>query len=317
MPHIPTTQSLRVFRKSAETLSFTETAKQLHLTQSAVSHKIKQLEKQLGSPLFVRNRRGISLTRTGQHFSQVVTPILNELEEAIESLQKGGKCDPIMFCVEPTLLMSGLMPNLCEMLELLPDLQLHLQASEWPPQSLLDGRCIAVYVGKEIAEPSVYCRSICSKQLLAVCSPSLLLRQPVHTLSDLKHHRLLLVRNGKNGHASDWETWLAPEHRDLLASAQLVTFSTGALALQAALVGQGIALSAAVAAIPHLVDGRLTQPIEYRPQCSDAYYFACAQKLLNHKSVQLLRDWILDKTASINLSGAAENGVRRGYRTCN
>jgi LysR family glycine cleavage system transcriptional activator len=308
MPHIPSTQSLRVFQKSAETLSFTQAADELHLTQSAVSHQIRQLEEQLRSPLFVRHRRGISLTGTGQHFFQAVRPILKELEQAIERLQKGGECGPIILRVEPTLLMSGLLPNLCEMLELIPDLRLHVEASDEPPQAPLDDRCIAVYLGHEIAEPSIYCCSVCSEQLLAVCSPSLLLSQPVHTLSDLTYHRLLLVRNGTNEHASDWETWLAPEDRDLLATAQHAIFGTRALALEAALVGQGIALAAAVAAIPHLVSGRLARPIEYCAKCSNVYYFACSRKLVNLPSVRLLRDWILARTTSLNLSGTEKNG---------
>jgi LysR family glycine cleavage system transcriptional activator len=52
---------LQTFRVVADTLNFTKAAARLHLTQSAVSHQIKALEKDLGEPLFLRSKRGVRL----------------------------------------------------------------------------------------------------------------------------------------------------------------------------------------------------------------------------------------------------------------
>src|SRR5436305_12762908 len=112
MIHIPSTQSLRVFRKAAETLSFTETAEELCLTQSAVSHQIKQLEEQLSTLLFVRHRRGIFLSGTGQRFLQAITPILQELETAVASLRVGADDRQEVVRDESTLLASEMLLNL-------------------------------------------------------------------------------------------------------------------------------------------------------------------------------------------------------------
>ena len=57
---------LRTFRAVAETLNFTRAGERLHLTQSAVSHQIKALEKYLGEPLFVRSKRGVMLSQAGK-----------------------------------------------------------------------------------------------------------------------------------------------------------------------------------------------------------------------------------------------------------
>jgi DNA-binding transcriptional LysR family regulator len=56
---------LRTFRAVAETLSFTRASQKLNLTQSAVSHQIKALEVELGEPLFIRSKRGVSLSDAG------------------------------------------------------------------------------------------------------------------------------------------------------------------------------------------------------------------------------------------------------------
>src|ERR1044071_1486307 len=53
---------LRTFREVAEALSFTRAAQKLNMTQSAVSHQIKALERELGEPLFIRAKRGVHLS---------------------------------------------------------------------------------------------------------------------------------------------------------------------------------------------------------------------------------------------------------------
>ncbi|MEE3191346.1 MAG: LysR family transcriptional regulator, partial [Pseudomonadota bacterium] len=60
------TQSLKAFIAVAEQKSFSAAAESLYLTQSAVSKRIKQLEEQLGTTLFDRHNRTISLTEAGE-----------------------------------------------------------------------------------------------------------------------------------------------------------------------------------------------------------------------------------------------------------
>ena len=59
---------MRYFLTLAQTLSFTETAKQAFTTQPTVSRQIKMLEQELGQPLFYRKGNSIGLTSTGQLF---------------------------------------------------------------------------------------------------------------------------------------------------------------------------------------------------------------------------------------------------------
>lgn len=72
---------LRTFREIAETLNFTKASENLHLTQSAVSHQIKALEDELGVRLFIRGKRGVTLTDAGEAALVHAMRILEEAEK--------------------------------------------------------------------------------------------------------------------------------------------------------------------------------------------------------------------------------------------
>ena len=77
---------LRTFRMVAETLNFTRAAERLHVNQSAVSHQIKMLETELGEPLFIRSKRGVSLSQAGKTALGYVERILDETEALRERI---------------------------------------------------------------------------------------------------------------------------------------------------------------------------------------------------------------------------------------
>jgi len=79
---------LRVFRAVAETLNFTRAAQRLNMTQSAVSHHIKTLETELGEPLFVRARRGVTLTDSGKLALTYVESILDGVDALREHISE-------------------------------------------------------------------------------------------------------------------------------------------------------------------------------------------------------------------------------------
>src|SRR5438552_5172067 len=71
---------LRTFRVVAETLNFTRASERLNLTQSAVSHQIKSLEEELGEPLFIRGKRGVSVSQAGKIALEHAANILDEAD---------------------------------------------------------------------------------------------------------------------------------------------------------------------------------------------------------------------------------------------
>ncbi len=78
---LPPLKPLRAFTLVASTNSFTETGKQMHFSQSAVSHQIKQLEEYLGVKLFERKPNCLVLTEAGKHYAELVHQALEILTE--------------------------------------------------------------------------------------------------------------------------------------------------------------------------------------------------------------------------------------------
>src|SRR3954447_20460627 len=77
---------LRYFVALAESLSFTRAAERMHVTQSTLSHQIKQLEDELGRPLFDRVGRRIILTDAGDAFLGYASKALREVDQGVSEL---------------------------------------------------------------------------------------------------------------------------------------------------------------------------------------------------------------------------------------
>ena len=84
-------RQLRAFRVLARTGSFTQTARELHLTQSGISHSMKALETETGCRLLDRLGKKVVLTQAGEQLLQHAEKILSEMESAREALKQLGK----------------------------------------------------------------------------------------------------------------------------------------------------------------------------------------------------------------------------------
>jgi LysR family cyn operon transcriptional activator len=78
---------LRYFDAVAETLNFTRAAERLHVTQSTLSHQIKQLEDEIGAALFDRSGKRVRLTETGEILRSHMTPALEQIDLGLQALR--------------------------------------------------------------------------------------------------------------------------------------------------------------------------------------------------------------------------------------
>ncbi|RYF15831.1 MAG: LysR family transcriptional regulator [Comamonadaceae bacterium] len=82
---------LRYFDALAETLNFTRAAERLHVTQSTLSHQIKQLEEELGAPLFDRGGKRVRMTEAGEILRSHMTPALEQIDLGVQALRAPGE----------------------------------------------------------------------------------------------------------------------------------------------------------------------------------------------------------------------------------
>lgn len=87
------TQQLKYFLSAARNLSFSDTAKEFYMTQPAISHQISDLENELGTILFKRTAKGVSLTETGRLFLEDATKLIDLQAQAKDRLQHLSSAD--------------------------------------------------------------------------------------------------------------------------------------------------------------------------------------------------------------------------------
>ena len=87
-------KQIQAFEKLCCTNSFTQTAKHLHVTQSAISHSIRGLEEDIGSKLVLKKGRKIILTQAGEKLLEFARPMLEGMVKVKEEISE-GKIDQV------------------------------------------------------------------------------------------------------------------------------------------------------------------------------------------------------------------------------
>ncbi|MBU1310567.1 MAG: LysR family transcriptional regulator, partial [Gammaproteobacteria bacterium] len=83
--------NLQLVQRLAQAGSFTAAAEQLGCSKTTISLQLKALEQQLGTALFRRTTRQLSLTRAGEQLLQNCMPLLEQLQQALQNVQSGDK----------------------------------------------------------------------------------------------------------------------------------------------------------------------------------------------------------------------------------
>ncbi|RMK24480.1 hypothetical protein IPC95_23490 [Pseudomonas aeruginosa] len=233
----PPLQLLPAFEASARHLSFSKAAQELHLTTSAISQQIKQLETQLGLPLFRRLTRRLELTDAGRQFAQVASQTLTAYRQGHAEFVHRFERPTLRLSMTPLIAHEFVLPHVDVFQAEHPEVSISIEAS----MDLVDfesepiDAAIRVGSGKWPGlEASLLCR--CEAVLLA--SPAILELYPVSRLEDLRQHTLIRRRHEQFG----WESLAqlakvsaVPSKSDLLVDSDLA-------ALHAAERGLGVAL---------------------------------------------------------------------------
>ena len=123
--HLKTVRALR------DGGSLVEAAKQLHLTQSALSHQLKDVEERLGLSLFVRKTKPIRFTRAGEHILELADKVIPQLEQTSRDIKKlaGGQAGRLHMAIECHSCFDWLMPAINSFRDQWPEVEIDLMAS--------------------------------------------------------------------------------------------------------------------------------------------------------------------------------------------
>ena len=285
---LPPLNALKAFETAARHLSFTKAAEELFVTQAAVSHQIKSLETYLSTKLFLRRNRTLLLTEEGQAYFMELRDIFSHLQEATDRLLALGSKGAITVAAPPSFASQWLVSKISQFSALHPDIDVRIKAVDLDDGFLDETVDVAIYYGKG-SWGRVHATKLHSEYLTPMCSPMLLQSgKPLSRLADLKHHILL-----HDSSRTAWKNWLRYFEVKGINVNQGPMFSHTMLVLQAATLGQGIALSNTVLAKPEIEAGRLICPFDESIESKDAFYLVCHEGQSEVTKIQIFTEWML------------------------
>lgn len=162
-------RNLHTFNVAAKMMSFTLAAKKLHLTQGAVSHRIKVLEGELGFNLFVRGTRKLELTPEGERFNKTISKSLGLIYSDIEQINNTELYGQLNIAMSPAFANGWLLPRIADFKQRYPRFNLNIFAQE--EQNYNQGQLdLAIYYGTNQL-PDMYRKRLFGEKYLPVCTP--------------------------------------------------------------------------------------------------------------------------------------------------
>jgi LysR family glycine cleavage system transcriptional activator len=293
---IPSPMMLQAFEASARSLSFTEAAKSLNLTQSAISHQILGLEEYLGVQLFERVRKRLQLTQSGQALLMRLTPALDALESALrETMATPPTARSLRLGVVPTVAATWLIPRMADFYARHPDITLDL-VTRLPFNFTNNSLDAAINLGNA-RWPGASSDFLMEEESLVVCHPTMAATTLKHP-ADLA--RAPLLHLSLRPHA--WQDWSADAGIDLPNALVGPKFEFHAMVAQAAAAGLGAAVLPRFLILEELASGKLVSPFGPVVRSPTPYYLVYPPANRGLPALQCFRDWLLAQGAE---SGSA------------
>ena len=286
MSRLPLSQ-LQYFVQVAGFGNLSRAATAAHVTVSALSHQVRQLEQRLGRQLFERGPRGMELTRDGQRLLNAVGDHVVAIERALLDYQCRHDLRVSLTAI-PGMLTGWLVPRLAGLVRLHPELQLDLSSTD----AVVDFDRESMDLGLRYGLgdwPGVISERLFGEWIIPVAAPALL---EARQLDPQRPETWPLLGDS----ADKWRYWF--EQTGATPAARYVAEFDNVDSLQrAAVEGVGVALGRMVMAQP-LIDAGLLQVIgSVYLQIPESYHLVYPPRSLQHAGVLKFRDWLRGEAA--------------------
>ncbi|QWK80212.1 LysR substrate-binding domain-containing protein [Ochrobactrum sp. BTU1] len=244
--------SLGVFEAVGRLENLTLAARELGMTQPAVSYQIKRMEERLGVSLFARRARGVEILAEGRILYEAVRQGLNGIDEAIQQIKRKQRMPGLRIATDYGFAAFWLMPRVANFRPKYPDVDVRITASSMLQP--LDHReaDISVLFGSREDFPKDAV-SFVGESVVPVCSPGFLERNgPFPNGKGLSSTALLHLDTLQGDRWYTWQTWLDSIGEEIEDGNYGLVFNTYNLVLEAAIAEQGVALGWA-----GLIDGAI------------------------------------------------------------
>jgi DNA-binding transcriptional LysR family regulator len=296
---LPSLDLLRGFEAAARLLSFTRAGEELHLTQSAVSRQIQELEDQLGVALFQRRHRALALTEAGQQLYPAAAQVLATVRAATERLRTLAGRRVLSVTTTHSFAALWLIPRLAGFTREHPGAEVRILADARVQDLERDGLDIALRHGPAaIAGPGAV--RLFGERVFPVCSPQLVgdAKRPLREPADLRHHVLLQFDDPEGRHPwLHWKSWLEIVGLPDLRPAGSLLFSGYEQIIPAAIAGHGVALGRTPLVRDALKRGELVAPFPRHADPARAYFAVVSKNAEGRPDVAAFLAWLKREAA--------------------
>ncbi|SMX30486.1 Glycine cleavage system transcriptional activator [Pelagimonas phthalicica] len=287
MEHLPSLSSLRSFEAAAKHQSFTLAAEELHMTQSAISRMVRELEATIGVTLFRPAGRGVALTDAGRALADQLHGDLDRLRGTIRNASAAGDTRRLLSIgTLPTFGSRWLAPRLTRFRASHPQVEFALHSHPAPFDLIGEGVDIAIHFGrKEWVDGTL--TELCPEDLVAVASPLMADRHEVTQPTGLARLPLLHLSTRPNA----WRVYFDALGLPLDTVRQGTLFDQFSAMISAAIHGLGAAIVPSYLIEAELAQGTLV--ILGRPACEDDRYYVVTPRGVANPLAAQFRDWLV------------------------
>jgi DNA-binding transcriptional LysR family regulator len=250
---------LMAFLAVAREQSFTKAAARLGVSQSALSHTMRELEERLGVRLLTRTTRRVAPTAAGERLLHTLGPRFEEIETELAAIGelREKPAGTIRISATEHAADTVLLPKLGKLLRDYPDIKIEIAIDYGLTDIVAERFDAGVRSGEQVAKDMIAVRIGPDRSLAIAGAPSYFRKQPEPKRpQDLIHHNCINLRLPTHGGLFAWEFQKGGRELKVRVDGQLI-FNTTAQMLNAALAGYGLACVPEGMVEPHIAKGRL------------------------------------------------------------
>lgn len=294
---LPSLHGLMLFEASARHLNFSKAAEELSITQSAVSHAVKQLEDTLGHPLFLRENRTLTLTTQGQRLFASVAQGFGSIAETVGDISAAAQKDTLVVSCSTIMATEWLLPRLPRLRLSLPDLKVEVRCFDRDPDLMAHGIDVQLRLGDGVW-PDYDAIRLWREEIFAVASPAYLAEHPLKDPVDLLGHRLILYVDPLRFRIG-WAEWLRALGVELSGRLPVtMQVNDSLVSLQAAEAGEGLSLGWRITADRALEQGRVVQALPQVLRTEMYFHILTPKAARPRKAVRQFIDWLTAEAGS-------------------
>lgn len=292
MKRLPPLTSLQAFEAVSRHMSIKLAAEELLLTPTAISHRLKTIETQLGVQLFHRLTRSLKLTSEGELLSPFVSDAFRQLNNGVAQLSLDDLEGELIVTTTRSFAWSWLSPRLTKFSLLYPGLDVKVIASD----TVLDFTRYSVDISIRYTnhpDPDAHAAWVLDDFVTPVCAKKI--ADKIHIPEDLLKHDLVEYEwIGFTEGDPNWRAWFQSVGVQAKDFRPIAHFSDEIMCIEAAMDNRAAALVSVIAASREIERGRIAAPIA-KVLKDRSYYLMCPTDRATSAKVRVFQDWLLSE----------------------